>query len=155
MPFICHAIVGTPIAFSWMKKSLDCRTMALSKKDFLSQPDPSTSADYEATLSRVFPANSETLLMLGVLEEAIDSYKRYLFANDRKAQKLFAEAESWILDRDDDGLFSFENVCEVLGLSANYLRGGLQRWKEAQAANRKEFAKGTQNHKRRRRKNVA
>jgi len=129
--------------------------MALSKKDFLSQPDPSTGADYEATLSRVFPANSETLLMLAVLEEAIDSYKRFLFAKDRKAQKLFAEAESWILDRVDDALFSFENVCDVLGLSADYLRGGLLSWKEEQLAKQKEDNQGLQNSKSRRRKNYA
>jgi len=129
--------------------------MALSKNDFFSQPDPLTASDYEATLSRVLPANSEMLLMLAVLEEAIDCYKRYLFAKDRKGQKLFAEAESWILDRDDDALFSFDNVCDVLGLSADYLRGGLRQWKEAQLANRKESPHRLHNRKARKRKNVA
>jgi hypothetical protein len=129
--------------------------MALSKEDFFSQPDPLTASDYEATLSRVLPANSEMLLMLAVLEEAIDCYKRFLFAKDRKGQKLFAEAESWILDRDDDALFSFDNVCDVLGLNAGYLRGGLQQWKEAQLVNRKESPHGLRDQRARRRKDVA
>jgi hypothetical protein len=128
--------------------------MTLSKKDFLSQPDPSIGADYDATLSRVYPTNSETLLMLAVLEEAIDSFKRYLFAKDRKAQKLFAEAENWIADQDNDALFSFENVCDVLGLSANYLRGGLQGWKDAELARRKAGSKSFAHNKTPRRKSI-
>ena len=129
--------------------------MALSKDDFFSQPDPLTASDYEATLSRVLPANSEMLLMLAVLEVAIDCYKRFLFAKDRKGQKLFVEAESWILDRGDNALFSFDNVCDVLGLNAGYLRGGLQQWKEAQLASRKESPHGLRDQKARRRKDVA
>jgi hypothetical protein len=34
----------------------------------------------------------------------------------------------------DTPTFSFENVCDVLGVDAAYLRGGLRRWRAAQLA---------------------
>ena len=36
------------------------------------------------------------------------------------------------MDRNDDWLFSFENLCEVLGLDPDFVRSGLARWKEQQ-----------------------
>jgi hypothetical protein len=64
--------------------------MALSKMIFFTAGSVDSS-DYEATLTRVLPANSEMLLMLAVLEEAIDCYKRFLFAKDRKGQSFLPE----------------------------------------------------------------
>jgi hypothetical protein len=52
-----------------------------------------------------------------------------LFAKDGKGRALFLEAEEWILDEDTDWLFSFANLCEMLGFEPSYLRDGLMRWK--------------------------
>ena len=38
--------------------------------------------------------------------------------------------EEWIEDADRTWLFSFQNICDVLGLDADYLRRGLRVWKE-------------------------
>src|SRR5438132_465901 len=35
------------------------------------------------------------------------------------------------LERDSDGLFSFEYICETLRLHPDYIRQGLMSWKEA------------------------
>src|SRR5881296_656519 len=51
-------------------------------------------------------------------------------ARDPRGQALFREAEEWIGDPDRTWLFSFENICDVLGLDADYLRRGLRAWKE-------------------------
>jgi len=106
--------------------------MVLSKEDYFFQGDPDAEAAYAESRKRIGFLDGEKMLMLAVLDEAIDCYKRNLLAKDRKAKNLFAESEAWILDREDDAVFSFENVCEVLGFDADYLRTGLRRWKENQ-----------------------
>jgi hypothetical protein len=77
-------------------------------------------------------------LMLAVLEDAIETFRMYALAENKRGKKLFQEAEEWILERDSDWFFSFENICEVLGLEPNYLRAGLMRWKEARLKGRPE-----------------
>lgn len=69
-------------------------------------------------------------LMLAVLDDAIESFQRYAFAEDKKGQTLFQEAEEWIFEKDSDWFFSFENICDTLGLDTGYIREGLQRWTE-------------------------
>ena len=49
---------------------------------------------------------------------------------------LFQDAEAWILDDDTSYIFSFVNICDVLGFDASYLREGLMRWKKAALAAR-------------------
>ena len=73
----------------------------------------------------------EEALMLAVLEDAIETFQVYVLAENKRGKKLFREAEEWILEKDSDWFFSFENICEVLALDPNYLRLGLMRWKEA------------------------
>lgn len=67
--------------------------------------------------------------MLAVLEDAIDCFQKYIFARDRKGKKLFHEAQDWLLAENGEGVFSFQNTCEALGLSPEYVRQGLMRWK--------------------------
>src|SRR6185295_11092797 len=76
----------------------------------------------------------EKRLMLAVLEDAVGAYQKYVNASSRRAHRLFDEAEEWIESADADGPFTFENVCQALGLEAAYLRRGLRRWREAQTA---------------------
>jgi len=125
------------------------------KEDYFFQSDPETTADYAESLRRKLPFTGEKMLMFAVLEEAIDCYKQNLFAKDRKAHNLFVETEEWILARGDDALFSFENVCDALGLDANYLRAGLRRWKEQQLAQPKGTTSKPGALKPRRRRRVA
>ena len=44
---------------------------------------------------------------------------------------LFEDAEEWIKS-EDEGVFSFNNVCETLGLDPKRLRKGLEQWKAKQ-----------------------
>lgn len=73
---------------------------------------------------------AEEALMLAILEDAIACFQKYALARGGKARALFQEAEDWILDESSDWLFSFENVCEVLGLNPKYVRQGLLQWKK-------------------------
>jgi hypothetical protein len=74
---------------------------------------------------------AEEKFMLAVLESATEYFQKYLFAEDERGKKLFQEAEEWILDKDSDRLYSFENICEVLKLHPDYMRQWLRCWKEA------------------------
>jgi len=57
-------------------------------------------------------------------------------ATDPGRKKFFTEAEKWILDAGNDEAFSFDNVCGILGITPQYLRRGLMRWKEEKLFNR-------------------
>ena len=79
--------------------------------------------------------------MLAVLDSAIECFQKYVLAQRERERRLFREAEEWILERNSDWFFSFENICETLELYPDYIRQGLLCWKEsklkeAQAAGR-------------------
>jgi hypothetical protein len=73
----------------------------------------------------------EEALMLAVLENAIEYFQKYAVAQSQREKRLFKEAEEWILEKNSDWFFSFENICETLELYPDYIRQGLLRWKEA------------------------
>jgi len=73
----------------------------------------------------------EERLMLAVLESAVEDFQKYVLARKPRGKKLFQEAEEWFLERDNDELFSFKNICDTLQLHPDYVRKGLLRWKEA------------------------
>lgn len=77
----------------------------------------------------------ERLLMLAVLEDAVWCLQNRATCASRKPRKLFEEALQWVLADDDDWLFSFNNVCEAVGLSPGCLRRGLLRLVKGGAEN--------------------
>lgn len=100
------------------------------------QPDILVSAQYLATYRRKFHLDPERLLMLAILEDAIVCFQDNVAATCKRKQTLHRDAEQWILDTDHDHLFSFENVCEMLGYEPDYLRRGLLRWRDEALAGR-------------------
>jgi hypothetical protein len=100
----------------------------------LFQPDTLLPAQYfEALRNRAY-LEPEKRLMLAVLEEGVACFQKYVSARDSRGTKMFREAEDWILEKKGDWLFSFENICEVLGFSPQYVRQGLLRWKRRKLA---------------------
>jgi hypothetical protein len=73
----------------------------------------------------------EERLMLAVLESAIEDFQKYVLARRLSGQKLFQQAEEWFLEKDSEEVFSFESICETLGLHPEPIRKGLLVWKEA------------------------
>ncbi|GIW41063.1 MAG: hypothetical protein KatS3mg076_1640 [Candidatus Binatia bacterium] len=73
----------------------------------------------------------EKRLMLAIMEDAISCYQKYAGAKSGRAHRIFQEAEEWIFDRENSGwVFSFESICQALGIEAEFLRKGLVRWRE-------------------------
>lgn len=77
-----------------------------------------------ATVSR------EKRLMLAVLENALDSYQKYVFASDGQGRQMFEEAVEWLESTNTDWLFSYRNICETLDINPDYLRRGLEGWRQ-------------------------
>ncbi len=102
----------------------------------LFQPDTLLPAQYLETFRKKGYLEPEKRLMLAVLEDAIACFQKYLFSRDGRGRTLFREAEEWIVEEGSDWLFSFENICEVLGFDPQYVRQGLLRWKQKRMAER-------------------
>jgi hypothetical protein len=100
----------------------------------LYQPDTTLASQYFDSLRRQTELYPEKTLLLAVLEDGIRSFQDNIGATDTKGRQLLAEAEEWIFGDGSDWLFTFENICAILGLNPEYLRKGLRRWKEAKAA---------------------
>jgi len=68
----------------------------------------------------------EFRLMSAILEDAVDMYRKHADADRGRKLELFDEAEAWIESTDHTWVFSFQNICDMLDLDADYLRTGLR-----------------------------
>jgi hypothetical protein len=96
----------------------------------LFEPDVLLPAQYFAAFRRSGGLERERLLMLAVLEDAIDCYQKYAHARDPPGSQLFDESKEWVHSSDRSWLFSFENICDTLEINADYVRRGLREWRE-------------------------
>ena len=94
----------------------------------LFEPDVLITDQFSGARRRGAAVSSEMRLMLAVLENALDYYRKYILANDRAGRELFEEAAEWFERTSNEGLFSFENISETLGINPEYLRRGLAVW---------------------------
>ena len=92
--------------------------------------DPTDTVDIEQLFKNGIREGEERL-MLAVLQDAVECFQENVLAQSPWEEKLFQEAENWILKKNTDWLFSFENICETLQLNPSYIRRGLLVWKEA------------------------
>jgi len=96
----------------------------------LFQPDTLLPSQFFDRMRRRSEHDGERRLMIAVLEDAVDVYRKQAASKDPRGQQLFREAEEWIEDPDRTWLFSFQNICDVLDIDADYLRRGLHALKE-------------------------
>lgn len=83
--------------------------------------------------------SGERRLLAAVLDDAIACFQRFLFPAGQRQRRLYQEAEQWIMERtrasaDACPNFSFDRVCDVLGLDADGVRDRLMLWRDAQLA---------------------
>ena len=104
------------------ESAVEDRTQAIFEPDTLL---PSQHAD--RTGRRRF-TDGEHRLMVAILEDAIDVYRKQAVARDTRKRHMFEDAEAWIEDRNATWIFSFENICAVLDLDPDYIRRGLREW---------------------------
>ena len=114
--------------------SMSKHERALFQQNHIFSPDPVSRFQHEKVHGvQRSSADDQALraLMLALLEDAIACFQGRFFKPFRTNDKLFQEAEEWI-HSNDEGVFSFINVCESLGLDPEALRKGLERWKAKQ-----------------------
>jgi hypothetical protein len=93
-------------------------------------PDALLPEQYFVEYSRDNGTRKERQLMLAVLRDALDCYQKYALARDPHGRNIFADAAEWIGSEDREWAFSFENICDVLGLDSAYVRHGLSKWRQ-------------------------
>ncbi len=104
----------------------------------LFQPDTVLAPQFFATLRRQAPSKKgEWQLLVAILEDAVGCFQKYFLARDNCGRRLYRDAYEWIMvpqpqTAGDDEFpgFTFEYICDVLGLDPDYLRQGLTRWRE-------------------------
>ena len=92
------------------------------------EPDTLLASQYFDRVRRRV-VDGERRLMAAVLEDGVTAYMKHAGATDSQRAELFADAEAWIESDDGVSFYSFENICAVLDLNAEYLRRGLRAWK--------------------------
>lgn len=89
--------------------------------DPLSTPDIILPSQYFA-LSGTHTLSSEQRLMLAVLVDAINIIQNWRGTGSARKHGIYSEAHDWVFARASGRPFSFENVCDGLGIDAENLR---------------------------------
>ncbi|MGE5219145.1 MAG: hypothetical protein ACM3SP_19285 [Chloroflexota bacterium] len=96
------------------------------------EPDTLVPEQFYATLKSSYLPDPERRLMAAMLEDAVACLSRDPRRCTRQQRRSFASAQQWINATDEENwIFSFTNVCEMLGLDPSYLRRGLTQWAES------------------------
>jgi hypothetical protein len=108
------------------------------KLPFTFRPDVLLSLEYfDAHRSRS-QLEPEKKLMLAILADAVHCFQDNVSAETDRKRALFKEAEEWFREKDGDRVFSFESICDVFGMDAEYVRRGLSRWKQTSLRKRRD-----------------
>ncbi|TMA82670.1 MAG: hypothetical protein E6J74_37295 [Deltaproteobacteria bacterium] len=64
----------------------------------------------------------EKRLMIAILKDAVECLEKYRSARSSAARSHYENAIDWIKDTDTEWLFSFTNICDLLGFDPDYIR---------------------------------
>src|SRR5215475_13269981 len=94
----------------------------------LFEPDTLLPTQFYAMFKNSQYREPERRLMVAILEDAVSCLSTDLHRCNLKQRKQYEEAKAWVAaDDESEWIFSFKNICEVLGMNPNYLRHGLIR----------------------------
>jgi hypothetical protein len=91
----------------------------------LFEPDALLPEQFFSGTGRDDGAGNERHLMLAILRDAVECHLKYARTRNHQGQEIFEEAHEWIFSRDREWPFSFENICDTLGVNSEYIRSGL------------------------------
>jgi hypothetical protein len=90
------------------------------------QPDTLLASQYFDRVRRRAGRGGEWALMVAILEDAVSVYLKHAAATELHNIRLFEEAEEWVEAHEPTWVFSFDSICDQLGVDADYVRGGLR-----------------------------
>jgi hypothetical protein len=60
--------------------------------------------------------------MIAVLKDAVECLDKYRDARSSSGRSHYLNALEWVEDKRTDWLFSFTNICDLLGFDPDYMR---------------------------------
>jgi len=94
----------------------------------LFEPDTLLPTQFYAMFKNSQYREPERRLMVAILEDAVSCVSTDLHRCNLRQRKQYEEAKAWVTtDEESEWIFSFKNICEVLGMDPSYLRRGLIR----------------------------
>ena len=64
----------------------------------------------------------EKRLMIAILKDAVECLEKYRGARTSAGRSHYESAIEWVKDTDTEWLFSFTNICDLLGFDPDYMR---------------------------------
>lgn len=89
--------------------------------------DTSVAEQFFDTMRGSHHLTPERDLLIAILEDAIYNYRKYRRARDPEGERHFREAKEWIMGGNDDWIFSFNNICELLDPDPDTVRAACWR----------------------------
>jgi len=94
-------------------------------------PDQLLPVQFFELLQRPPERSPELRLMAAVLEDAVRRFCVCAGAAGTRRRREFEETADWFQSTDTSWPFSFENICQALGLAPAWIRRMLDRWHAA------------------------
>ena len=105
--------------------------------DFLArilEPDVFLPSQFYGTAGLSRQVDGEKRLMIAILKDAVECLNKYRGARSSLGSSQYQNALEWVEDQGTEWLFSFNNICDLLGFDPGYLRKMLIK-KEGRYAN--------------------
>lgn len=93
--------------------------------DFLArilEPDVFLPSQFYGSAALSRKLEGEKRLMIAVLKDAVECLDKYRGSRSDAGQCQYESAIEWVEDTDTEWLFSFTNICDLLGFDPEYLR---------------------------------
>lgn len=96
--------------------------------DFLArilEPDVFLPSQFYGTGGLSRQLEGEKRLMIAILKDAVECLDKYRGVRCGSGRSQYQNALEWVQDKSTAWLFSFTNICDLLGFDPDYLRGVL------------------------------
>jgi hypothetical protein len=93
--------------------------------DFLArilEPDVFLPSQFYGTGSLSRKLEGEKRLMIAILKDAVECLDKYRGARTSSGRGHYLNALEWVEDKSTEWLFSFTNICDLLGFDPDYMR---------------------------------
>jgi len=113
------------------------RQQAEDRLNDIFEPNVLLPIQFFEALKRKQYSCGEHRLVRAIMQDAVECFQKHVHARDNKRRQLYLDAEAWISTDEDVGPFSFNNVCDLLGVNSDYLREGLLAWRDRERTRRR------------------
>ena len=93
--------------------------------DFLArilEPDTCLPSQFWGNRGLSRQLEGEKRLMIAIMKDAVECLEKYRNARSSAGRELYQNALEWIEDQGTGWLFSFNNICGLLGFDQDYMR---------------------------------